>query len=154
MIAVIFHIISEFLLKFLPDQKAIKTDSRRKSLYAVTGIISSPTQKEQNRKTWYAETKDLSPKSVPKVIKTQNYSKVIEEFSSKNLLLKATTIEEFRTNLENDSALYNQSIRSFGSSKTDESSVVMDPALEFLHDEPLYQFYDAAVLGVSRILYL
>lgn len=92
----------------------------------------------------------LSPKSEdsPSPIKTQTYSSVIEELSFK---LNGNLIEDFSKVIENESTYNNQSIRSFGSSKTDASSVVMDPALEFLQDEPLYQFYDAALLEVSTL---
>lgn len=118
-------------------------------MYALPSLLHINTHKnEENRKTWYAETTKLSPRSENGTTptKTKTYSNVIEEL---NLKLNGNVIEDFNSNMENESTYNNQSIRSFGSSKTDESSVIMDPVLEFLHDEPLYQFYDAAVLEVS-----
>lgn len=131
------------------DQEAKETSDRTKPLYAVPSFLQIPTGKNlQARQTWYAETMKLSPKSEDgsTPIKTQRYSSVIEELNYK---LNSNIIDDFSKVIENESTYNNQSIRSFGSSKTDASSVVMDPALEFLQDEPLYQFYDAALLEVS-----
>lgn len=137
----------------LSDRPAKDSYQRSKSLYAVTGLLELANQKnEENRKTWFAETTKLSPKALEVTettspVRPLTYANVIEEL---NLKLTGNTIEDFGIILENDTTYNNQSIRSFGSSKTDESSVTMDPALEFLQDEPLYQLLDTSAVEVSR----
>lgn len=143
------------ICSLFPELRSNGTETRTKSHYAVTGLAqTSPQKNEHNRKSLYADTTKLSPQSEEdnsSPVKKRSYSNVIDELHFK---LNGNAFEDFNTAIENESTYNNQSIRSFGSSKTDESSVIMDPALEFLQDEPLYQFYDAAVLDVSTNRFL
>ncbi|CAG9817387.1 unnamed protein product [Phaedon cochleariae] len=75
------------------------------------------------------------------------FSSLMEELNFK--LNKNISREEVIHNIENEST-YNYSVRSCNSSdsKRDDSSITYATNdLKFLEDEPLYQFYDAAVLG-------
>lgn len=110
---------------------------RATSWYSEVGLFKNNLPKRPNT-FWYAEVGLYQPGSTPSTSSAENsgsnWVKSSQDFADS---------EEYY-NLKNQD--YNQSVKSFSSGE-----IAPDIQLR-LQDEPLYQFYDAAVLEVVRII--
>lgn len=120
-------------------------ESSRTSWYTEIGLYSKPPSNGTEEIDKSITKADINQK----VVQTTKFSSVIEELNSK--LNKNSNNDQssvIQNNSENESNYNNQSVYSYSSndSKKDDSSVTYSSHdVQFFEDEPLYQFYDAAV---------
>ncbi|RZC38474.1 uncharacterized protein BDFB_001401, partial [Asbolus verrucosus] len=128
-----------------------KRDKRSTSWYAEVGLFkNSETNLPKRSNTfWYAEVGLYqTSRSTPSTSSAENSGNTTNVSIKADDFINQDNSEEYY-NLKNGSDYYNDSINSFSSSETkkDQSLTNLTPDIQLrLQDEPLYQFYDAAVL--------
>lgn len=135
-----------------------KKEKRSTSWYTECGLFKN--QDKRPNTFWYAEV-GLYPKcnSTPSTSSAENSgnnTNVIIQTTEQPNGLDLDTLNEDNSeeyyNLKNENDCYNESVKSFSSSETkmDRSFSNMSGEMQLrLQDEPLYQFYNAAVVDVS-----
>lgn len=163
------------MLILLDSKKVAKKDKQRStSWYAEVGLFNKNSESALNQQQsknhqrpntfWYAEVGLYQMASSPSLPSTSSSTENSGNNPSTNSILKSNdyinqddhqevdnnkdTNEEEYYNVKN----YNESIHSLNSNETkkDDTNSVTTPDMQLLRlqDEPLYQFYDAAVLEV------
>ncbi|XP_056634491.1 rho guanine nucleotide exchange factor 26 [Diorhabda sublineata] len=121
-------------------------ETSRTSWYTEIGLYSKSTNVMEERERSITKVDTVQTETMAQ---TTKFSSVIEELNVK--LNKNNTNEPssvMQNNFETESNYNNQSMYSYNSndSKKDDSSVTYSSHdVQFFEDEPLYQFYDAAV---------
>lgn len=133
-------------------------DKRSTSWYTECGLFKN--QEKRPNTFWYAEVGLYNPKSssTPSTSSAENSGT-----NTTNLIIQDESITETTDNIneeeyynlknESENGYYNQSIKSFSSG--DETKMDRSFSAEIqlrLQDEPLYQFYNAAVVDVSTYI--
>ncbi|KRT82632.1 hypothetical protein AMK59_4809 [Oryctes borbonicus] len=136
---------------YVNETAVIKNDSRRStSWYVESGVFKDNVSNNNKRITasWYAEVGlyQSGAKSTPSTSSAENSGSGI---SNRNELdeVNYENTEEYN-NLRNESE-YNNSMDSFSSNETkmDKASAVLSEDMQhILQEEPLYQFYNAAIV--------
>ncbi|GJQ85343.1 hypothetical protein Trydic_g12649 [Trypoxylus dichotomus] len=142
---------------YVNEAAVIKTDTRRStSWYVESGLFKNSDNVPNNNKrisaSWYAEIGlyQSGPKSTPSTSSAENSGSGI---SNRNELdeVNFRNTEEYN-NLRNETE-YNNSMDSFSSNETkmDKSSTVLSEDMQqILQEEPLYQFYNAAIVEIEE----
>lgn len=126
-------------------KKQNRKDRRASSWYAEAGLFKSSENRQIKRPNtfWYAEVGLYQENS--------NTSTSSAENSGNTSTISAKKDFEEYYNMKNDSSdYYNESIGSFSSQETKKQENLSQDIQLRLQDEPLYQFYDAAVLEVRK----
>ncbi|KAI4461301.1 guanine nucleotide exchange factor [Holotrichia oblita] len=139
---------------YVNDSATTKADSRRStSWYVESGLFKNSDNISNNKHkrltaSWYAEIGlyQSGPRSTPSTSSAENSGSGI---SNRNELdeVNYENTEEYH-NLKNETE-YNNSMDSFSSNETkmDNSSTVLSEDMQqILQEEPLYQFYNAAIV--------
>lgn len=145
-----------------PDLKKLFKEKRSTSWYAEVNLCTNPdikNQKDKRSKTfWYDEiglyqNSTSTPSTSSAENSGTNTNVTIRSLSSPTMNNSNQQAGEKYYNLKNENNYYNESVTSQNSNgnKTDVSlnSLSGDDIQMRLQNEPLYQFYDAAVLEVS-----
>jgi hypothetical protein len=130
-----------------------KKDKRSTSWYAEVGLFKNSENNTPRRSNtfWYAEVGLYqTSRSTPSTSSAENSGNTTNVSIKPDDFINQDNNEEYY-NLKNGTDYYNDSINSFSSTETkkDQSLTNLAPDIQLrLQDEPLYQFYDAAVLEV------
>ncbi|XP_044260068.1 uncharacterized protein LOC123008342 [Tribolium madens] len=134
-----------------PPPAPVRAKKRSTSWYAEVGLFKNSESNATRRSNtfWYAEVGLYQTgRSTPSTSSAENSGNTTNVSIKPDDFINQDNSEEYY-NLKNGSDYYNDSINSFSSTETkkDQSltSLATDAHLR-LEDEPLYQFYDAAVL--------
>jgi neuronal guanine nucleotide exchange factor len=128
-----------------------KKDKRSTSWYAEVGLFKNSENNTPRRSNtfWYAEVGLYqTSRSTPSTSSAENSGNTTNVSIKPDDFINQDNNEEYY-NLKNGTDYYNDSINSFSSTETkkDQSLTNLAPDIQLrLQDEPLYQFYDAAVL--------
>lgn len=148
------------MLLFIIDSSKPKLNKRSTSWYAECGLfrntenitVQGISNKRPNT-SWYAEIGLYqSSASTPSTSSAENSGSATNDNikSPEPDSLNEIKDDEDYYNIKNENDYYNESIESFSSDTTTEKCSDISPDIQLrLQDEPLYQFYDAAVLEVS-----
>ncbi|XP_050310808.1 uncharacterized protein LOC126746543 [Anthonomus grandis grandis] len=138
-------------------KKSERKDNKASSWYADSGVFKNNDQSKRPSTYWYAEVglyqgqNSSSPSTSSAENSGSNLSAPIKAFEIPRPSLKPSDFinqddREHLNNVKNDSAYYTGSFNSLGSLETKNDDSLKQELQLRLQDEPLYQFYDAAVL--------
>lgn len=135
-----------------PAPVKVKKDKRSTSWYAEVGLFKNSESNAARRSNtfWYAEVGLYQTgRSTPSTSSAENSGNTNVSIKPDDFINQDNNEEYY--NLKNGSEYYNDSINSFSSTETKKDQSLTSFATDVhlrLEDEPLYQFYDAAVLEV------
>lgn len=130
-----------------PPAPIEKPKKRSTSWYAEVGLFKNSENLPKQRPStfWYAEVGLYQKsRSTPSTSSAENSGNNTTVSVKHEDFINQDNSEEYY-NLKNESEYYNDSINSFSSTETKKDQALPDIQLR-LQDEPLYQFYDAAVM--------
>ncbi|EFA09747.2 uncharacterized protein Exn [Tribolium castaneum] len=134
-----------------PPPAPVREKKRSTSWYAEVGLFKNSESNAQRRSNtfWYAEVGLYQTgMSTPSTSSAENSGNTTNVSIKPDDFINQDNSEEYY-NLKNGSDYYNDSINSFSSTETKKDQSLTTLATDAhlrLEDEPLYQFYDAAVL--------
>uniref|UniRef100_A0AAR5QEM6 DH domain-containing protein n=2 Tax=Dendroctonus ponderosae TaxID=77166 RepID=A0AAR5QEM6_DENPD len=135
-----------------------RKDGKSSSWYADSGVFKNIDQTKRPNTFWYAEVGLYQSNSSPSTSSAENsgsnLSVPIKPFEIPRPSLKPSDFinqddKEQYNNIKNENPYYADSVNSFSSIETKQEDSLKQEIQLRLQDEPLYQFYDAAVLDVS-----